>query len=245
MQPNSSPSLRTAERGFTLIEILLAIAIAAVVVTVVNTTFFESHRIVEQVDDQTRTYQMARTALDRLARDLSCAYVPLARPFDETDFETYGFDGQHATDQTNATDRLSFSTAATLGFGQSYGTARVAYFLKPMDDSQELYYLMRREYDRPSADTEQNGSLMELAENVVSLQITYLETSGSEQESWSLESKLRLPPQVRIKLTVRNGKESMPFSATVSLPLSSGELASTASTQGSLSKAAANGNLRR
>ena len=232
MQPNSSLSSRAASGGFTLIELLLAIAIAAVVVTVVNATFFESHRVIEQVDDQTRTYQMARTALERMSRDLSCAYVPLARPLDAGGLNAYQFEGIRTDEGNQPADRLSFTTTAALGFEQDYGTAEVAYYLEPMEDHHELYRLMRRENGRPHASDSKQGATVELAENISGLRLSYLQTDGTALDSWSLKSRLKLAPQVKIVLTVRQGQQELPFTATVSLPLSSGELSASASSQG-------------
>ncbi|MGI6387820.1 MAG: PulJ/GspJ family protein [Desulfomonilia bacterium] len=86
------------DSGFTLIELLMAIAIAAIVMTVVNLAFFQAHRAIESVGSQRETYQMVRVVMDRMMKDLSCAYVPATegtgRTLGEEDISLYRFVGK-------------------------------------------------------------------------------------------------------------------------------------------------------
>ncbi|OPZ59510.1 MAG: hypothetical protein BWY87_00968 [Deltaproteobacteria bacterium ADurb.Bin510] len=170
-----------------------------------------------------------------MVRDLSCAYTPFTRAFDKTQFNRYCFEGVNDEDGPVPTDHVHFTSAASLGLAQSYGLAEVAYYLKPMEEKgcEGLYYLMRREDARPHDGLSEGGAVMELAENVVSLSLVYLETPEREVPSWSLKERLKLPPQVKIVLTVRQGNEELPFTAIANLPLAIGKLGSVTTTQGS------------
>jgi general secretion pathway protein J len=93
-------------RGFTLIEVLLAVAILAVILTMVYASFDQTSRLnadVSQVSDQ---YRMARLALVKISDELMSAYA-----FDD-DATTHftGTDG--VTPDGRDADTLSFTSLA-------------------------------------------------------------------------------------------------------------------------------------
>jgi len=62
--------------GFTLLELMLAIAISAIVILTVNFAFFQSNKNIEAVRTQREAYETVRIVMDRMIKDLTCAYVP-------------------------------------------------------------------------------------------------------------------------------------------------------------------------
>src|SRR5207245_4529841 len=65
---------RTAERGMTLIEVMVAIAIVAILGTMIWTAFSQTatnRRIIESAQDR---YHAAAIAMDRISRDLQSAF---------------------------------------------------------------------------------------------------------------------------------------------------------------------------
>ena len=58
-------------RGFTLLEILIAIFILSVVLTTIFAAYSGTLTVIKELDDDSRAYQMARITLDRMSRDLS------------------------------------------------------------------------------------------------------------------------------------------------------------------------------
>ena len=61
---------------------------------------------------------------------------------------------------------------------------------------------------------------MEVAEDITSLNIVYLDHNGEEKDDWDLEQKLRLPRQVKVTITLACGGEPLSFTGTAHLPLS-------------------------
>ena len=61
--------------GFTLIEVLLAMAILAVVMTVIYTSFSAAGRNVEQAETMRDETDLARTLISRISDDIANAYV--------------------------------------------------------------------------------------------------------------------------------------------------------------------------
>ncbi len=58
-------------RGFTLLEILIAIFILGIVLTTIYAAYSGTLTVIKELDDDSRAYQMARITLDRMSRDLS------------------------------------------------------------------------------------------------------------------------------------------------------------------------------
>jgi len=62
-------------RGFTLIELMLAIAILAVVMGIVFSSFASSRRSYEIVEGKAEVYQLGRAVLTQIADELNAAYL--------------------------------------------------------------------------------------------------------------------------------------------------------------------------
>ncbi|MBN2297407.1 MAG: prepilin-type N-terminal cleavage/methylation domain-containing protein [Deltaproteobacteria bacterium] len=225
MRPDSSHSFPQT-RGFTLIELLLAIAIAAIALSIVNMTFFESHRRIESVSKYQETYQMVRIVMDRIIKDLSCAYVPFSdREMTGDELSLYRFVGINDSDSGEDKDSIYFTTTTDLGLPSiSGGICEAGYFLKEMEESEERYYLVRRDDCTFHYDLTSSGREMELAENVIGMDIVYLDKDLQEQEEWNLEDALYLPYQVRITITFAIGDESFEVTGVASPALSSIQL---------------------
>lgn len=202
-------------------ELLLAMAITAIVLTIVNTTFFRSHRQMQQVRAETDVYQMVRMSFDRMVRDLSCAYVPSRDGgIPEDDLILYRFTGKDEQDGETHLDTLSCTTTTELGFTQMRGMlCEVSYYLKEMDDVEDRYVLVRREDCTPHRSTGETGVAMELMENVTGMEIVYVDEEGREAESWDLSEKMRLPRQIKITLTVHTDQGELEFAGVASPPL--------------------------
>ncbi len=221
MRPDLSHSFLRS-RGFTLIELLLAIVIAAVAMSIVNTTFFQSHKMMESVRAQRETYQMVRIVMDRILKDLNCAYVPYSdRELSDDEISLYRFVGTDDTDVDRDNDSISFTTAADLGLpGVSGGICEVGYYLKEMEE-QGKYYLMRRDDCTFHHGITSSGREMELAENVIGMNIEYIDKDSRETATWNLDEQLYLPREVRITITFAGPDEPFEVTGVASLALSS------------------------
>ena len=65
-------------KGFTLLEILIAVVILVIVLSTVFASFTGTLRLVSETESQAEVYQMARIALERILEDLESANVPPA-----------------------------------------------------------------------------------------------------------------------------------------------------------------------
>jgi len=212
-------------RGFTLIELLMAIAIAAIALTIVNLAFFQSHRTIEAVGEQRHTYQMVRIVMDRMMKDLICSYVPAtegsSRTLDEEELSLYRFTGTDEKDADTDLDSIRFTTAADLGLpGKTAGLCEVGYYLKEMESSQDRYVLIRSEDPLPHYGASESPQEMEVAENIISMNIVYVDQDGNEKDEWDLNEKLALPEQVKVTIAFDAGSQPFVFTGSAYLPLS-------------------------
>lgn len=207
--------------GFTLLELLLAIAIAAVIITTVNFAFFQSHANIESVGAKREVYQTVRIVMDRIIKDLTCAYLPPDnRQMTEEEMSLYRFVG--VNDDTGETDRdsITFTTTTDIGFSKASGSVcEVGYYLKEDEETKGIYTLMRREDPTPHYGVSKAGQELEIAEGITGMDIVYLDDNLQETDEWDLLKRLTLPRQVKVTLTMGSGGEAVSFSATASLPL--------------------------
>lgn len=63
------------EKGFTLLEILIASSMFAVLLTVLFGTYSASLRVMDRAGADVETYNMARVALDRISEDLEASFL--------------------------------------------------------------------------------------------------------------------------------------------------------------------------
>jgi general secretion pathway protein J len=223
LRRKSSP-FSLQNKGFTLLELLLAIAITAVIITIVNFAFFQSNKNIEAVRAQREAYQTVRIVMDRMIKDLTCAYLPspLLRPtMTAEDMSMYRFIGANDESESIDKDTISFTTTTDIGFSKvPGGVCEVAYYLKLMENKKNVFTLMRREDPTPHLGPTKAGSEMELAEGVLGMSIIYIDDSNQEVKEWDLSKKLTLPKQVKVKLTFEAGKDKLTFTGTAALPLS-------------------------
>jgi len=69
--PDAPDFCRSSARGFTLLEIMIAIFILGVVLTTIYAAYTGTLRVIKDIEDESLIYKMARTTLDRMTRDLT------------------------------------------------------------------------------------------------------------------------------------------------------------------------------
>lgn len=204
----------------------MAVFIGAIVVATVNIAFFRAHHSIEIVDAQRQTYQMVRIVMDRILKDLTCAYVPSpapgeeAQPMTEAQVSMYRFIGKDDAKEDIALDTIHFTTTTDLGLpGSKGGIGEVGYYLKDMEDRKDRYVLVRSEDYLPHEGVSESPREMEMAENVVSLNIRYVDANGQETDTWDLAQSLTLPREVKVTITFDIEGTPTSFSGTAFLPL--------------------------
>ena len=179
------------QAGYTLIEVLISVAILAVVMTMVSLTFLSTVQMVHIVNEEQGQEHLARTCLSLMAEDLMMARKHPRFPWITRNGE---FDGQSA-------DLLAFVFTGHASGGEN------------MQESGLSRVLYAREGDRLSRLTLRNlqGVVPEgieridLATGVVAFDLRYYDdTLRKWVDEWDGKVRKSLPRAVMIQLTLMN-----------------------------------------
>ena len=194
------------QAGFTLIEIMLALALLAFVTSLLWGTFAQTARVkkrIEQMQDRTHT---VRVALMRMSREVEMAFVSNSEAVGVQDRRTM-FSGTAHSDF----DELRFSWCGhqRLRADAAEGdTALVHYFPAPDPDDSTATNLMRRETRRLEGKDPRliPGETYLLCPAVSRLKFAYYDYKQKDwRDEWDTtkaDGLQYLPTQVRISLTV-------------------------------------------
>ncbi len=225
--------------AFTLVEVLLAMTLMSIIMTVMYGTFHTLGRIVLRNEQTKGAYQTARLIMDRIRRDLTCAqFSPRQNNFVFRGEDVPGGTPSDGVDR--GADALTFVTTAHVISRRDApegDLAEVSYYL----DEYNPGILVRREDVSPDDELEMGGSLEILGKKVIGLNFTYLEGTeepaqqstgtvsdqqqkAEEQKAWKAEWDFEetpyLPRAVRVDVSVENDEGGIEdFTTTVTLAM--------------------------
>jgi len=194
---------RARKSGFTLLEVLVAVAVFAMISAMVWYSIAQTFRTIEIVQAPGDTLRQARQVTSRVPGELSAAYLPFnVSPTANVKFEFVGED-------EGDTDRVRFpSLAHTKLYADANESdqSEIEYFCEPNPNKGGTYRLFRREDavldDRP----DEGGITLLMAEDVKEFQLTYYDPQRDEwTDEWDTtrtEQSNRLPYAFRLKLTL-------------------------------------------
>lgn len=189
-------------RGFTLLEVVVALSILALIAGLTFSTIASALRTRDILEADDAVNQSARIAMARIRRDLSLAYLTAST----TAINTYRtiFVGQNADP-----DKLWF---ASLAHQRLYRGAResdqteITYWTEPDPDTSNAMVLLRREAPRIDQEPERDGVIAPLAYDVTRFEVRYLDSQSNEwKEEWDstgVDQANRLPRAAQVTLTL-------------------------------------------
>jgi general secretion pathway protein J len=195
-----------AKRGFTLLEIIVAVAITAAIGATIAAAFTSGFRAKELVEAEAEQYRGLRTSLDRMVREIGAAFVS-----DRYDVRRYRDQNDRPTNFIGSREKLIFTS---LAHQRLYADAKesdqmvVEYSVKSSTKkgAHSQQDLMRRENPNLYGEDkmERGGVEDVLLEDVKRVEFSYWD---SDQKDWvndwdtrKLEKKSILPSRVRITL---------------------------------------------
>jgi general secretion pathway protein J len=190
-------------KGFTLLEVLLAMAILAVIMTVVYMSFSTASNNVQQAETIRDEADLARALVTRLSSDIANAYVSPAMSsitfFSGKKEEVLGESENVRHDRIMMTTLTNWPKTS-----KETELWEVGYFFKEKPDGKG-YTLFRRQKPELSKDVPpgEGGFEYELTDRVQSLQIRYSAEGTTWRDEWTGGS---LPKVVEIILTMDNKK---------------------------------------
>lgn len=225
----------TNSGGFTLAEILIAIFIFAVVLTMIYTSYTGTFRVVDETESQAEIYRMARIAMERMVEDLESTYVSKREEkakSEENPLQTFQFVGRDQEKKGRYADTLRFISRAHInlsGDDEDTGKTEIGYYVKENEEGEDfiLYRSDRPMFEEGFLLEEDNDGLM-LCEGLVSVNFIYYEEKGEALENWDPtleEHKDTIPRIVSILLEFvnpLNPETPLRFMTSVSLPTEMG-----------------------
>lgn len=180
--------MRLNARGFTLLEVLLALAIVAALVTIA----FGGMRIAlaawRQGEDRAEAHQHVRSTALGLARSLGAAYPYRA---------SRGLAPEPVLLFEGAPRRVAFVTQAP----PSGAVAAIAFtaVVIELDDGEERGLVVRQRA-LPNQDPFDEAEVVFRDTTVTALEIRYLDDGGAWQEEWKVEDDRGTPRAVRLSI---------------------------------------------
>lgn len=205
------------EGGFTLVELLLALFLFALIAGVVFAAFAAVASGVEKGRQSIDIYRVGRAALLRMAQEISAAMPP--PPGSEATLR--GKKGDGRSGRTH--DRIAFLTIPYRRYSDKapgYELCHVAYYVAENLQGKTALF---REEDCSGEEDERRAraTRLELTDLAVGLEIIYYDT-GRDYDEWppSGNEQRPLPCLVRLALTLRDAQQyERAFMTTVSLPM--------------------------
>jgi len=201
-------------RGFTLMEVVIAIAITSFIGVVIGVSFNTTIQNKEIIEGQAEHYRMLRTAMNRMVREIGGAYIS-----DRYDAKRYRDAYDRPSNFVGKRDDLVFTT---LSHQRLYSDAKesdqmvVEYSVKSSSapKARGRMDLIRRENVRlEERSMERGGTEDTLFEGAKKIEFQYWNSERKEwEDEWDTrrtERKSILPTRVKITLTAtdENGKE--------------------------------------
>jgi type II secretion system protein J len=215
---------RGQQSGFTLLEIIIALAILALVFSSLYGAYSGTVETNYQVDSSRDVEQAVRLALMQMADDLKSLYHqpragnPQASP--------YRFVSSGVASESDDGAVIEFATTAHLGFDAVFPSLRVnrvGYSLKGAVEGEGYRRLVRRETPFADLGGEWGETAVELIDGVEELTFAFLDSDGQELHEWDStapQTTNRLPRLVHIRLRIAAGEAggSRLFTTAVALP---------------------------
>jgi prepilin-type N-terminal cleavage/methylation domain-containing protein len=193
MSAPDKPRILRCRRGMTLLEVLLAMFILAMVVSMVSLSISGSVNVLEATRIQGELYHRAQISLQRISEDLASAVLVDGVEFVALDAEQEGREA----------DTLTFSSTAHVVFDPEHdhpGMAVIAYSVVADGDNEGEFLLLRR--DDLLTVTETQGQQQEakgylLSDRLRAISFIYVDEEGEEHDSWDTEVDPADPSAVR------------------------------------------------
>lgn len=219
-----SNSFFSDNNGFTLIEVMLVLAILAGVVSMISLSLSGTFAAIEATEKKGELYNQARIAMQRISEDLAMAVF----------HEDMVFTGVRSDIDGRRADSIEFASMAHIIFdesGEIPGMAGIVYQVrKPVEGGDHFVLLRSDSLLRPQDDhdeTEEEPGFV-LCDKVYSLEFSFFDKEGEEFEEWNAgqdseeeEVKRELPVMVRVTLTFwlnDEEQETTSFTTKVVLP---------------------------
>ena len=205
--------LRRRSRGFTLIEVIISIAILSAITSLLFGAFSALKRSKDGLSRVQDRQREARLAMARITRELQSAYLSAHMPLNQALLvQKTIFKSERGT----PADRVDFTAFANRRLDKNSHVSdqcELSYFGSPNPDGSGTTDLVRRIDTEIDLEPTKGGKVEVLATDIDLFDLQYLDAqTGQWQESWDTTQVTgqadRLPLQVRVILVLNGGVRS-------------------------------------
>jgi len=193
--------------GFTLVEILVAMAIIVTIVSMVYGSYFATSKSTQAYKSKMTLSQQGRKVLGQMARQIRCSYANKA----EKDTHQVSIPQQGNTDPASAINyfngnsdepsgeilHLVTTNGLSVGLAPSDGLFEVTYKL---DKSRGLLFSSQRRFAATTKSAVQKKKWQQIAEDIESLKLAFFD-GQKWLDKWDFKDKRELPCAVKINIT--------------------------------------------
>lgn len=220
----SASSIRGDKNGFTLIEVLIVVAITVIVLTMLYSSFSQLITAKRRVETENELIHEANTVLLKMRHDLVNAFPRGSVNSRVSSPSAYSyFTGRLEGDNS----RIVFTSFAKdpTHYSTRSGQSEISYYVVPLrGEREDMFALMRK--DNYWIGNDEAGAAYPISERVLSFRVNFLSgrfpASADGQEVWEWNSSaMRGFPravQVRIILLGAGGQEEV-YSMIVAIPV--------------------------
>jgi general secretion pathway protein J len=193
-------------KGLTLVELAIVVALLGVIFTGIFSTYYAAIKISRGSSPKHGTSrQSIFYALENIRSTFSQAYYIEGH-------KRLIFVGKQEGVQGQRLDRVVF--AAVHPNAEETGTPavrEVGFFVKPMSQNSEYYYLLRREDEMVDANPTTGGIDHVLLDHVVSFQLKYSHRGDKWLDDWNTLDTKKIPRLIRIEIVALVGDTEMKY----------------------------------
>jgi len=186
------------QEGFTLLEILVSIAIMAVVMVLVYGSFSSSFTVSERISNEREFFRYARLTMSKVSSEIEAAY------WKEEMGETV-FIGSHSVVDGYSHDSLKFTSMSHYRFQRDSRESdlnQLAFRLEEDLEEDTIYFIHEEEFNLYSL-TPKTVASYRLGEGFKGLQFRYYD--GKEwQDHWDANHQKALPKAVEIEIILED-----------------------------------------
>ncbi len=224
-------SLVSSPKGFTLLELLIAIAIFGVLAATIYSSLNAALSKNDAISYGADIHEKARACLNQMVMDLTSIYVerpPLYKQPETTATpDPYRFVAEKKTVGAHYFPKLRFISTAHLPMtgGLGAGMAEIIYYAVESEDRDAHPVMKRADRAYPffqQEDFHEQESDPILCEDVEELILTYYDQDGAPHEEWDSESdfyKYATPKRIGISLKIKKKSETYSFYTQVEIPV--------------------------
>ncbi|MBW2731419.1 MAG: prepilin-type N-terminal cleavage/methylation domain-containing protein [Deltaproteobacteria bacterium] len=201
---------RRQQSGFTLIEVMLVIAIISVMASLVWASFSLSTRTKRKAEAISERYHQIRLAMERMTREISMAFLSKNDIPGAMKPRTF-FTSKHQS----SVDELTFASLSHMRLREDAregDQTLISYYSAPDVEDRSRTNLMRRATRRLGVEKPgEDGPAYVMLEDVEELHFEFFDVNANEwREQWNTGSvdgqPDRLPTKVRIVITIKDEK---------------------------------------